>query len=342
MLGDIVAPELIEFSYDTDSIDNLEDDEFELYITNLSTQYSVVDVYIATEDEELSDAIHIGALNYKEFSTLQVYEQDSYKVYLTEMGTQTVLFESPAISFPYLQTYILSIRDDAGIKGVAIDRLSSSSIVYSYKDEDTEAQARFYQSTNTSGDVDIFIDDVNGTPTLDDFSPGILSENIPLDSDVYTISTTASDDNEQINVKNLVLNLEQDESKMVVLYTDIDNNHQGLIFDQQNRNLAYENLVRVVNLGEDEQDVNVYFIENNKTLSTTENQLSLIEYADTKSLTLATQEYQIMITTEDNNGNIYSLYESETISFTSNTNYLMVLEKDDSRFSGYNLIILEE
>ncbi len=342
LLGDIVNPELIEFSYDTDSIDDLDDDEFELYVTNLSTEYSFVDVYISEEGEELSDADLIGTLDYKEFSSLQVFEQENYIVYLTETGTQTVLFESPAISFTYLQTYILSIRDDSGIKGVAMDRLSSSSIVYSYNDEDTESHVRFYQSTNSSGDVDIFVDDVDGTPTIDDLSPGILSEIIPLDSDVYTISSTASDDNDLINVKNLVLNLEQDESKTVFLYTDSDNNHQGLIFDQHNRNMAYENQVRIVNLGEDDQDINVYFIKNDETLSTTENELSLIKYAETKSLTLATQQYQIMITTEDSNDNVYSLYESEPITFTSNTNYLMVLEKDDLLFSGYDLIILEE
>ncbi|MCP4272605.1 MAG: hypothetical protein GY781_11655 [Gammaproteobacteria bacterium] len=50
----------------------------------------------------------------------------------------------------------------------------------------------------------------------------------------------------------------------------------------------------------------------------------------------------VSISDEDSNDNVYSLYESEPITFTSNTNYLMVLEKDDSLFSGYDLIILEE
>ncbi|MCP4272805.1 MAG: hypothetical protein GY781_12710, partial [Gammaproteobacteria bacterium] len=49
----------------------------------------------------------------------------------------------------------------------------------------------------------------------------------------------------------------------------------------------------------------------------------------------------VSISDEDSNDNVYSLYESEPITFTSNTNYLMVLEKDDSLFSGYDLIILE-
>ena len=64
--------------------------------------------------------------------------------------------------------------------------------------------------------------------------------------------------------------------------------------------------------------------------------------AGAKDITLLNQSYRIFVTTEDDNGNLRSLYESEAMTLNDNKNYLMILETDETTFSGYKLVIIEE
>ena len=173
-------------------------------------------------------------------------------------------------------------------------------------------------------------------------APGTLSEDVFIDNNTYTVITTIAGQPDQINLRNLVLSIEEDDSKILMLYADSLDEHQGLLFEQQTRELAYENSVRVINIGKEEQEIDIYFLAVDETLSTTEKYLRLIDYAETKDITLLNQSYRIFVTTEDDNGNLRSLYESEAMILNDNKNYLMILEPDETSFSGYKLVIIEE
>lgn len=344
MVGDAEQPELIEFKYDITSIDDLDidDEQFEIYFANLLTDSAQLDIYMSTEEETFADAQLISSLQYKEFSTMQIMGQDTYIIYITNAGSTDVIFESKPIALTFMQTFILTIRDDAGVRGMAIDRLTDSTVVYSYVDELTEAEIRFYKSNNTTDNIDVYLGTTFDEPFIRNLSSGLLTDNIVIENDTYTLTTTVTDQVENINLRNLVLSLEEDDSKIVLLYPDSNNEHQGLIFDQQTRILAYENQIRVINIGEIDQDIDIYFIKNDETISTAEDSLRSIDYSETNDITILTQEFRIFVTAEDDNDNLRSLFESQSMTLEVNKNYLMILERDDETFSGYNLVIIEE
>jgi hypothetical protein len=344
MIGDATEPELIEFSYDTSTLGELDADDLllELYIGNLSTQYAELDVYVATESENFSEATLLTTLSYKNFSELQLLSQDVYNVYVTQAGSSEIVYEASAIDLSSAQTFILSIRDDSGNRGMAIDRITNSSVVYSYTDEEADAEIRIYNANIATDNIDVYFDDVDNEPFVTNLSPGELTLSTPIDRDIYTISSTISGTTDQFKLRNLVMSIEQDDSKVLFIYPDVNNQSQGLIFDQQTRKLAFENNVRVINIGQEEQDIAVYFIVEGESIETSLKNLQLIEYTESKTITLVNQEFRIYVMTEDENANLRSLYESELMTLSSNTNYLMVLEPDDNEFSGYQLSITEE
>jgi len=314
----------------------------ELYVANFSTAYAALDIYISKDDESYEQAQQITSLAYKSFSDLQIMDQESYIVYLTEPGSDEVVFESSAIGLDYMQTYILAVRDDSGIRGVAIDKISNSSIVYAYADEETGARLRFYQSNNSPDNVDVYLNGINNSPTLTNFQSGILSENISLVSDTYTVTTTEAANSANVNLANLILGIDEDDSKIVLLYPDSENTYQGLVVEQQTRRLAFENKITLVNLGVMEQNIDIYFIAADETLNSTERYAKLIDYSDSAEITLLNQQYQIFVTTEDDNENLRSLFESESMTLEANENYLMILEPDANSFSGYSLQIVKQ
>jgi len=241
-----------------------------------------------------------------------------------------------------MQTYILAVRDDSGIRGIAIDKISNSSIVYSYADEETGAQLRFYQSHAKAENIDIYLDDMTTEPALINLASGSLSDNISLDSNTYTVTTTDTAQPEDINLANLLLSIDEDDSKIMLLYPDTDDVHQGLVVEQQTRKLAFENKVRLINIGAEDQTIDVYFVKADETLNTTERYVKLLDYSEHKEITLLNQQYQIFVTTEDDNENLRSLYESEPLTLSTNENYLMIFEPDETSYSGFRLFIVEE
>jgi len=344
MLGDAIEPELLEFKYDATSIEELDvdDEQLELYIANFSSAYAELNVYISKEDETFEQAQLISSLAYKSFSDLQILEQDDYIIYLTQVSSDEIVFQTLPINFDYMQTYILAVRDDSGIRGIAIDKISNSSIVYSYADEETGAQLRFYQSHAKAENIDIYLDDMTTEPALINLASGSLSDNISLDSNTYTVTTTDTAQPEDINLANLLLSIDEDDSKIMLLYPDTDDVHQGLVVEQQTRKLAFENKVRLINIGAEDQTIDVYFVKADETLNTTERYVKLLDYSEHKEITLLNQQYQIFVTTEDDNENLRSLYESEPLTLSTNENYLMIFEPDETSYSGFRLFIVEE
>ncbi len=348
MTGDAAEPELTEFSYDTSSLDTLkeEDDEngtdrFELYLTNLSTTYGTLDVYFSSDQETFEQAQALTTLDYKTLSEQHILAQDIYKIYLTLPGSSEVIFESTPIEVSFSDTFIFSIRDDISASGLAIDKIFSSSAVFSYIQQDSQANIQFYQSDDKYTGTDIYLDS-NPTPIIESLPADSLSLNQQITSQTYTITTQDSSQQQAVIIGNLLVNLDVGESKILLFYTDSEQLAQSLIFEQQTRLLAFDNQVRVVNIGQKDMDIDIYFVAAGETLGNTERFIKSIDYAEHRTTTVLTQEYQLFVTTTDDNGNLRSLYESEPVELAANVNYLLVIEPSEHSFSGFVLNIIEE
>ncbi|TQV85526.1 DUF4397 domain-containing protein [Aliikangiella coralliicola] len=349
LTGDIDQPEIIEFNYDTSTLEDLAlddddegDEQFELYIGNFATNSSGYDVYLSLADEDFSQAQLVATVNNQSFSDKILKPQEEYILYLTEPGSSEVIFQTSTIYLNYLETFMLVIRDNFGPSNLAVDRITSGSVISSYLDIDAETEIQFYNSNQGISAVDIYLDNTNSEPMVENLESGQLSNELLIDKGTYTINTTITGQAENYVLRNLLLNLNEGESKTVVLYTDSDAQAQGIAFSQHTRPLAYENSLTVVNLASEEDTIDIYFVENDETINSTDNYIKSVDFAEPKKLSLVQQEYQIYITTEDDNGSERLLYQSAPMTLDANENYIIFIEPDVEEFSGYTINIIKE
>ncbi len=344
LVGDTKQPELVELKYDNSSLEDLDpgDEQFELYVANFASQNNSLDIYYSLDDKSFSSATFLSSIQYKQLSDLILLNQDDYKFYLTLSGSNEVIFETNSVALDYLETFVLIIRDDFGINGLAIDKVTNSSVVTSYADEHTQSNLEFYTSKESDINYDVYLDTTESEAIVTDGTSGLVMTTSTLDADIYTLQSTVAGDKTQPLLTNLILDLGSDESKVVIMYQDKNSEYQGIVVDKLARQLVYENSIRLVNIGQEEQEINAYFIAPDESLDTAGYDMEDIDYAEHRKVTVLNQMYQIVIATEDDNDNLRSLYQSEFISFKENTNYLMILETDATSSSGYTLTILEE
>ena len=348
LTGDYTAPELLLFEYDATTAEELrlEDDEegeeqFELYLTHLSADSPQFDIYLGAADEAFTDASLITSLAYKEVSGLQILEQGDYRLYLTANGSSEVLFTSTEIDLGFLDTFVLAIRDNFGPSELAVDRISGFTAVVSHLNEDSEGEIQFYQSDNSIDALDIYTD-IEGEAIVNSLAADTLSGKVRLSKGAYSFSMAQTSAPTDIILKNVLLNINQGDVKTVLFYRDEEQLLQGISFDKQARPLAYENAVTVVNLANEFDDIDVFFVTADENLDTASNVIRKLEFANSSKANLVQQEYQIFVTHQQDNGTQQLLYQTEPLTLDANLNYFLIVEPDENEFSGYRLNLIEE
>ena len=349
LVGDYTAPELVLLEYDATTAEDLRldedeegDEQFELYVAHLSADSPQYDVYLGSADDSFEQASLVTSLAYKNISDKQILVQDEYRLYLTQSGSDEVIFTSTEIDLSFLDTFVLVIRDNFGPSTLAVDRISGFSAVLSHLNEDSAGEVQFYQSDNSIDALDIYIGENSGEPLLTGLSSDSLSNKTSLEKGAYSFSMTTSGAPDELILKNVLLNINQGDVKTVIFYRDQDAVLQGISFDKRSRPLAYENAVTVVNLATEFEDIDVYFVRSDENLDTASKAIYKLDFAESSATNLVQQEYQIFVIHEHDNGTQQLLYQSPALTLDANVNYFLIVEPDENEFSGYSLNIIQE
>ncbi|MCO7227446.1 DUF4397 domain-containing protein [Pleionea sp. CnH1-48] len=339
MTGDFRQPELMEFDF---TLTDVDDGFVQLHIAHLAQNLAPVDVYISSSTETFADAEFLASLDYKGFSSSLSKEAGDYIVYLTDSGSDNIVFQSEDIILSELNRYVLALREDfgPGTSSVALDRISNSSSVIEYQDINEAAQYRVYNSIDAIDNVDFYRNGLDNSADFTSLNNDVFSDYMLSSFGDFTLSMTEAGNADNVYFRDLLLTLNYADSKSVVVYNDEEGLPSALSFEQDVRPLAYQSDANLVNIIADYSQVNVYFVRSDETLDTATYTYENLDFTDVKNFTLPTDTYEIYLIYEDENENRFLLYRSEPITLQDDINYTFIAEPDAQEVNGFKVNIL--
>ncbi|GLX78595.1 hypothetical protein tinsulaeT_19350 [Thalassotalea insulae] len=360
--------------YDIELIDDSDDDlyeRFNLRLLNLHSPEMTTDVYISKSDQTFSEAVLVGSYGYQQLSENQKFDQGSYVFYLTEAGSDEVMFQSKTIDYFYASQYLMVIRENtgAGASPFILDKLSSASQT-TYIDFNAEAQFNVYNAIaehellpEYSGSISMNFTALEQSLTIENLAYGQLSDWSRVNNGDYSVDVT-SNEQEISLLHNHLLTLPENTNKTVIFYTDVknvDDDDDGdvdedgdgivdqqevivhsLVLDNSTSESIYNHKINMVNLvdSEDFTLVNVYFIRADETIATALYQRSL-GFTSDDTITLNNNTYQVYVTAKDNSSNIVLTSFALTLDESSRDQF-MVIENDPYSVSGYKASLFDQ
>ena len=344
--GDYHSPDFLDITYsrtEMDEINNDDDSEeskMQVLIANVANDNVAFDAYISTAAQTFAEATLLGSLAYKQTVTEQMFDTGSYIVYLTQPGSDTVVYTTGTMALTTETVYKLMIRNSYGPSelGVTIDSVDSTTTSTNYSGLETVAQYQVYNGL-TSRNIDAVVASKQESQYLYDIAPATISAFQQIAFNDYGISLFDSVTKETL-FDNLLVTFNQDETKTVLIYDDADGKTQGMVIEQDLRPRAFEYKVDMTNLSSDYDDLQVYFVRNTETIETAEYYLKDLDFVEQLSTTLPTGDYEINIVHKADNGTLTLIYQSEAISLTGEGNFSFVLTKDATSRLGHRLVQL--
>lgn len=334
MLGDYTTPDLLEVSFLRD--DGLAS-EFNLYVVNALDDTKNYDLYIGDAETDFSGAKLVSTLGYRQVSSKQTYTLGRYHIYVTEAGSNEVLFKSPLFNFEYTTDYVLVPRIASGqLEGiVAIDIIGNTTTVTNLTDELAEAQVRIYNSINSAGSANIYL---NNNLAIAGLAPDTLSDFVRTNAADYRLSATDNDNRFFIN--NALLTLNQGNSKTAIFYTGQNGEPLTAVLTDSDLPQIYDFKINILNTVMDFASLGIYFVRSNETISSSQYYISTLARGANSSLTIPDNSYQILLVHTDSNGNRSLLAQTEVTKFLNGRNYTLIAEPDNGSFSGYKLSLI--
>lgn len=322
LAGDYASPDLLSLSFLRD--DSLTD-SFKLYVASLLPADTAYDVYISDSDASFADASLVATVNYQQISEPLEFTLGSYIIYITEAGSNDVIFTSSSYSFSYLTEYVLVPRIASGpLQGnIAVDVINNTTTVTHLTDIAATAQFRLYNSIDSTDPTDIYL---NNSIAFTSLSHDTFSDYLQLDAADYRLSATDMEGNSLL--KNALLTLNQGESKAVVLFKNSSAVVSPIVVEESNLPQIYDFDISVVNVITDYPSLSLYFVPPNETIDTTEYYITSLSQGAHTDINLPDGEYRILLVYTDGNKNKVLLAESESEQFVAGRNYLLVAEPD--------------
>ncbi|WP_144212363.1 hypothetical protein [Shewanella donghaensis] len=342
LYGDYHSPELLNIIYDRSDMDDLNDDDdneyskMQVLAANVTNEDMTFDAYISLDSDSYEDATMIGNVSYRGVTSDLILDTDDYIVYLTEQGTDNVLFTSSSMSLTTETVYKFIIRNSfgSGDLKVVIDSVDSTTSPTSYTNIDATADFRIYNGLEErSLNVDV-VSKVESHYLLD-IAPFTVSEYQQTGFNDYGVTVTDASSSEVL-LDNVLVTFNQDDVRTLLLYQD-EETIQGMVIEHDLRPRAYEYNVDIVNLSQDYDDLTVYFVRSTETIESAEYTITDLDFTDQDSLVLLQDDYEINVVYESDTGTQTLLYQSELMSFDGETNYSFVLTPDTSSQFGYQL-----
>jgi hypothetical protein len=344
--GDYESPSINEFKFERIDLE----DHFRLFATSVITDQSSYDLYMSEAGTPFSAANLLGTIDYQSFAEMGYWDTDTdsddfdegdYVLYLTEPGTSEPFFESATISFNFDTEYVLILRTTTGaIQGnIEVDLIINSSTVSNYADADASAQYRVYNSIDLGQSATLSLDGNDGITKEIEVSSNTLGEFEVIDFGDYRLSAVIKDD-ETINFNNRLVTLNQGESKAFVLYQDENGILSSLSFDESTLPQVFDHHIQIANLVPDFFDLDLYFVRTDETIETAEYQISGLDFAESRSVTLPSGYYELIAVYDDNTDTQVLLDRTELVGINEETNYIITVEKTDDSATGYKISLL--
>ena len=134
MSGDFSNPTFTTYSYERETLE----DHFRLFALSVAVDDSSYDFYMSESGDPFEAANFLGTVTTGDMAELEYWDADDdseyfdegeYTVYLTEPGSDDVVFESQTLDFVYETEYLMTLRDVSGAiqEGLAVDTVLNSS-----------------------------------------------------------------------------------------------------------------------------------------------------------------------------------------------------------------------
>ncbi|PMG42752.1 hypothetical protein [Shewanella sp. 10N.286.52.B9] len=344
LYGDYHSPELLKVIYDRADMDDLNSDEdneyskMQVLVANVTAEEMAFDAYISLDTDSYADATMIGSVDYRGVTSELMLDTDDYIVYLTDKGTDNVVYTTSSMSLTTETVYKFMIRNSfgSGDLKVVIDSVDSTTTPTSYTNIDATADFRVFNGLEQrSLDVDVI--SKAESHYLLDIAPFTVSDYQQTGFNDYGVSVTDSATAE-ILLDNVLVTFNQDDVRTLLLYQD--DTIKGMVIEHDLRPRAFESNVDIVNLSQDYDDLSVYFVRSSETIESAEYSITDLDFTDQDSLVLLHDNYEVNVVYESDNGTKTLLYQSDFISFDGESNYSFVLMPDSSSSFGYNLVQL--
>lgn len=338
MTGSYSSPELINLTFARD--DTL-DDQFKLILVNLINNGKTYDLYLGDSEKTFTEAVLVGSAGYKSITQAKTYDVDTYKLYLTEGGAKTVLFESDPIVLNYLTEYVMVARAAVGPgQGkYAIDIVVNTTSVSTLEDVNSNAQFRVYNSIDSVNPANIHLGELSASPIFSGLPADTLSPYLETVAGDYRVSL--SDQNNALIMRNGLVTLNQGAVKTVVFYRDAAEKAAAITLTDSKLPQVFDFNFNAVNVIPGFDQVSIYFVKPGQTMETTGYYISTLNYASQSAVSLPVGEYTMYVVHKDANNNKILLAQTELMKLTAGSNYLLVAEPDYYANSGYKLSLVK-
>ncbi|GGA82027.1 hypothetical protein GCM10011369_25020 [Neiella marina] len=330
-----IYPEIALAEFDF-NLNDLFDDTMRFLVADFKVNSPGYDVYVGIADEGFSAAELWATSVPGTMFEVGDFETDTYDIYLTSTGTTDILFTAEDVNMEAETGYIIVLRDTFGPSnsGVAIDKMTSSSTVVSYEDAFGAAQYRFMNLIDQTVNSQIVSGD--DTYTQDDIAPYTASPYDVVNYNDYKIFLT--DESDEEIYRGVVMSLPQNATMGAAIYHDKEDAVKVLTFPESVRQLTYQVDVNFVNLTTDIDQVDVYFVEEGKTIETTPYTFQSVDFEEVETGNLPTNSYRVNVVIETEDHTLEMVYQSEMFDFQDDFNYTMLLYNDPDTPFGYNVM----
>ena len=345
MSGDFGSPIFASYSYARETME----DHFRLFGLSVAVDGSSYDFYMSESGDPFEAANFLGTVTTSNMLEFDYWDKDDdsdyfdegeYTIFLTEPGSDDVVFESQTLNFVYETEYLMTLRDVSGAiqDGLVVDTLLNSSTVTALTDVEADSQYRIYNSTNLETPLQVTF---GGNTDEEDVSftlaAGELSEFSAIRYGDYRVTVT--DPTGSIaGLSNKLVTLNQGESKAILIY-DTNEKLGAATFVESGLPQAYDKTVNFINLVSDVDDVDFYLVRNDETIDTAEYDVQNLEFAENTSEVLPSDYYEVIAVYEDGNEEQVLLDRTALFGFTEEENYIVTVEPADTP-TGYEINIL--
>lgn len=334
MAGDAANPSILTLTHKREE---KFDDEFRVFVANLSANYDKVDIYTAAETDDFSKATLLESVATKTITTTgKMLKRGKYKLFLTTAGSNTPFFEAAAYNFQYTTSYVMVVRDKLGPmqQQVSLDLVGNSSTVEALEHRLAKGQVRIYNSLdNQQGQIAI-----NNLPVAD-LVQDTLTDYIQLDKNDYSIAVL--NENNELLLNNVLLTINAGQSKSVLLFRDAEQKVGLVNFTEKNLPQVHEHEINVANLVPDFKNLHFYFVRQNETIESAKFHVKALEFKKYASLVLPKDFYSISLVQVADNGTISLLDKTETLQLEAGKNYILAAEPSAAAPSGYKITLVK-
>lgn len=332
MSGDFESPDITYVEFPRSDLDEgftlrafsaVSDESYDLYVGNVGAPFEEANFITDISFNNVSQLPYFDADD-----DPMIWDSQEYKVFITEPGSTEIIYESDNIDFDLLTDYVMVIRPTTGPgdESLAIDIVLNSSSVESFSDLLASAQFRVYNSLDLTSDIQASVNNSSGQVAQVQVASAEISDFADLPFGDYQVNLTREDD-QTVLFENGLLTLNQDQARTLVIYQDGEEQVRTLNYEESSLPQTFSHDLNIVNLVPGFDDLILYFVRAEETLETAEFNVSNLDFTAVRTETLPSDFYQLILITEDGNGNEELLYISDLVGINEELNYLLTVEE---------------